>query len=472
MARLNLSRQPAQHGNSEQVATLFAKEGHDQNRKRTSSRVGIVEVELRAYNGEGRRGGGGDDGGGRHSACMELGRRHRWAVGDGLAPRSAPTPAAFSSPRLRFPHRLRRCPRHRAQRYFLLSRKACFILKTIRFAFLFTSDGSVLTWGRGTQGQLGHGKLESYSQPKLVNFFESFTVSYVSAGWNHSGFVTDTGRLFMCGDGSFGQLGNGDNQSLDHPCEVLFFPSGHVKQIACGMRHSLALVKGPSGVIVYGFGSGRHGQIGRHLSRSQRTVNYPVVVEGLNDSELVSIHASGDHSAALSADGQLYIWGRRFGGNVDSCIPQLVPLSLPISHVAFGWNHALVMAGGLVYMLGGNRHGLLSGTQEANTLEHRLPTSASLTTLDESVWTLERVVFPVKQKVASIAAGAEHSTAVTEKGLVMTWGWGEHGQLGLGGTFDRTAPQIVNLNWNESFPPSQLAVYCGSGFTIVAKSTQ
>ncbi|XP_042377378.1 ultraviolet-B receptor UVR8-like isoform X1 [Zingiber officinale] len=342
-------------------------------------------------------------------------------------------------------------------------------------AIALSGDGSVLTWGRGTQGQLGHGKLESYSQPKLVNFFESFTVSYVSAGWNHSGFVTDTGRLFMCGDGSFGQLGNGDNQSLDHPCEVLFFPSGHVKQIACGMRHSLALVKGPSGVIVYGFGSGRHGQIGRHLSRSQRTVNYPVVVEGLNDSELVSIHASGDHSAALSADGQLYIWGRRFGGNVDSCIPQLVPLSLPISHVAFGWNHALVMAGifcGLVYMLGGNRHGLLSGTQEANTLEHRLPTSASLTTLDESVWTLERVVFPVKQKVASIAAGAEHSTAVTEKGLVMTWGWGEHGQLGLGGTFDRTAPQIVNLNWNESFPPSQLAVYCGSGFTIVAKSTQ
>lgn len=54
----------------------------------------------------------------------------------------------------------------------------------------------------------------------------------------------------------------------------------------------------------------------------------------------------------------------------------------------------------------------------------------------------------------------------------MTWGWGEHGQLGLGDTFDRTDPQKVNLNWNEPFPPSQLCVYCGSGFTIVAKSTQ
>lgn len=48
----------------------------------------------------------------------------------------------------------------------------------------------------------------------------------------------------MCGDGSFGQLGNGDNQSHGSPFKVLFFVSQHVKQVACGMRHSLALVTG------------------------------------------------------------------------------------------------------------------------------------------------------------------------------------------------------------------------------------
>ena len=50
----------------------------------------------------------------------------------------------------------------------------------------------------------------------------------------------------MCGDGSFGQLGNGDIQSCHVPSEVAFFSSKHaeVEEIACGIRHTLALVNG------------------------------------------------------------------------------------------------------------------------------------------------------------------------------------------------------------------------------------
>ncbi|RWW79742.1 hypothetical protein BHE74_00011955 [Ensete ventricosum] len=276
------------------------------------------------------------------------------------------------------------------------------------------------------------------------------------------------GCLFMCGDGSFGQLGNGDNQSHDSPFKVLFFASQRVKQVACGMRHSLALVTGD---VIYGFGSGRHGQIGKHLSGGQRSLNLPTAVQGFDDHKIVSMHANGDHSAALSGSGQLYIWGRRFSGDVDNHIPQLAPLSLRISQVALGWNHALVMADGFIYMLGGSRHGLLAETQKVNLVEHRLPKLASCTTSNGSLLTLERVPC-LDEKVVSIAAGAEHSALVTEKGSVMTWGWGEHGQLGLGDTSDQTCPQKVKLGCNGSFISSQSVVYCGSGFTIVTKSTE
>lgn len=54
----------------------------------------------------------------------------------------------------------------------------------------------------------------------------------------------DSGRLFTCGDGSFGQLGLGDFSSHCYPVEVSCFASKHVGQIACGMRHSLVLLKG------------------------------------------------------------------------------------------------------------------------------------------------------------------------------------------------------------------------------------
>lgn len=74
-----------------------------------------------------------------------------------------------------------------------------------------TTGGEVLTWGRGNSGQLGHGEMvNSLLTPKPVLSLESYFITHVSAGWSHSGFVSDEGCVFTCGDGSFGQLGHGD----------------------------------------------------------------------------------------------------------------------------------------------------------------------------------------------------------------------------------------------------------------------
>lgn len=42
-----------------------------------------------------------------------------------------------------------------------------------------------------------------------------------------------------------------------------------------------------------------------------------------------------------------------------------------------------------------------------------------------------------------IAAGAEHTAAVTEDGHVYGWGWGRYGNLGLGDRNDRLVPERV-----------------------------
>lgn len=99
--------------------------------------------------------------------------------------------------------------------------------------------------------------------------------------------------------------------------------------------------------------------------------------------------------------------------------------------------------------------------------------------------------------MAQIAAGTEHSALVTGKrpfipeaknghvrnkissglancslhllsdsGALYTWGWGEHGQLGLGDTCDQMVPQRVNLGDKGPRSPASLGVYCGSGFTV------
>jgi alpha-tubulin suppressor-like RCC1 family protein len=46
--------------------------------------------------------------------------------------------------------------------------------------------------------------------------------------------------------------------------------------------------------------------------------------------------------------------------------------------------------------------------------------------------------------IRMIAAGAEHTTAVTEDGDLYGWGWGRYGNLGLGDRDDRFVPEKVS----------------------------
>ncbi|KAI3812070.1 hypothetical protein L1987_16774 [Smallanthus sonchifolius] len=322
-----------------------------------------------------------------------------------------------------------------------------------------THGKKVLTWGRGTSGQLGHGNLVNSLEPKSVEVLNNFSIAHVSAGWNHSGFVSECGQLFTCGDGSFGQLGLGDYVSQSSPTKVSHFASRHVYQIACGMRHSLALLRGENGDQIYGFGSGKRGQLG--ISKEKvKSVSLPQSVSGLQEVNVGNITANGDHSAALSSDGHLYVWGRGFSGTPDVCCPNRVVSHFSFKQAALGWNHALGLTDeGDVLMLGGSHHGVPN-----NHLEE------SLVNKDLKDAQVKRIPGLDRIKVVGIASGSEHSVLTTENGVIMTWGWGEHGQLGLGDTCDHTCPQVVSMAQNAAHDHITSKVYCGSGFTYVVRT--
>ncbi|EEF42206.1 protein with unknown function [Ricinus communis] len=312
---------------------------------------------------------------------------------------------------------------------------------------LNSGDGKVLTWGRGTSGQLGHGNMLSSVHPQPVTFLDSFVITHISAGWSHSGFVSDKGCVFTCGDGSFGQLGHGDNNSHATPVQVSYFANRHVHQIACGMRHSLVLLKGNQ---VYGFGSGKRGQLG--ISKDKiKSISLPLVTCGFEDIKINSIITNGDHSAALSVDGHLYTWGRGFPGTSDVFTPRHLVSSLQFIKVALGWNHALALTGNFFFFC-----------VWMSVCVYCDPTHAIF----------DRVSILDGMKVVDIAAGSEHSALLTGKmdGTIKTWGWGEHGQLGLGSTKDQTNPQSVSLDHEAENQEINLKVYCGSGFTFVVRS--
>ncbi len=59
---------------------------------------------------------------------------------------------------------------------------------------------------------------------------------------------------------------------------------------------------------LYAWGSGQFGQLG--IGAEVLNVSIPTAVSVLSDEEIVSLTASGDVSAVITANGQIYTWGK------------------------------------------------------------------------------------------------------------------------------------------------------------------
>ncbi|CAD7696720.1 unnamed protein product [Ostreobium quekettii] len=110
-----------------------------------------------------------------------------------------------------------------------------------------TKEGDLYIWGRGEYGRLGLGDASGASRrrPQKVKGLEGHRIVQAAAGGSHTACLTDQGRMFIWGRGSFGRLGTGSLKDTYRPCEVSL-PGGHwrwkVIAICCGGRHCLCLV--------------------------------------------------------------------------------------------------------------------------------------------------------------------------------------------------------------------------------------
>jgi len=67
-----------------------------------------------------------------------------------------------------------------------------------------------------------------------------------------------------------------------------------------------------NGNRVYAWGAGMNGQLG--LGEEKFSVDIPTEVEELSDKNIVQITACGDISAALSDEGEIFLFGKTKGG--------------------------------------------------------------------------------------------------------------------------------------------------------------
>eukprot|EP00960_Hanusia_phi_P026709 746404-Hanusia_phi.AAC.3 len=88
----------------------------------------------------------------------------------------------------------------------------------------------------------------------------SANITHVAAGPECSAFVTDKGKLYMCGSGDHGRLGLGHTNTARTPLLVSYFGEDHaIEKVACGIAHTLCMT---SKGRVFAWGDGTWGNAG------------------------------------------------------------------------------------------------------------------------------------------------------------------------------------------------------------------
>ena len=309
-----------------------------------------------------------------------------------------------------------------------------------------TNAGTVLCWGNNNHGQLGDDTLTDRSTPVTVNGLSS-GVTGITAGGDHTCALTSMGGVMCWGNNNHGQLGDGTTTGHSMPLAVSGLSSG-VAAITAGGDHTCALTS-TGGVMCWG--DNGNGQLGNGTTTGH---SMPLAVSGLS-SGVIAITAGGDHTCALTSIGSVLCWGLNFYGqlgdstNTDRAIPTAVSgLSSGMATITAGGNHtcALTNTGG-VLCWGYNDDGQVGD----NTTSRRFAPVA---------------VSGLSSGVTTIIAGDLHTCALISAGSVMCWGNNSHGELGNGTLTNRTMPVAVN-----GLSSDAIAIAAGENHTCALTST-
>ncbi|CAL8371695.1 unnamed protein product [Gadus morhua 'NCC'] len=306
-----------------------------------------------------------------------------------------------------------------------------------------TGDGTVLSCGQNSKGQLGRNSLEDQTKPGRVSGCRR-AVS-LSCGQDHCLLLSTTGDLYSWGAGGDGQLGVGHITSMIQTPSLLHFPVP-VVQVACGNSHSLALTKAGD---VFSWGSNSHGQLG--LGRDVPLQPFPALVPSLTGIPVTLMAAGGTHSLFIALSGLVYCCGANKLGQlglnrVDEkgrfnivAVPSLKPLE--VTAASCGAEHSVVLTkDGKVFTFGDGSHGQLGHCSAAGEL-------------------VPREVQGIDEPVSQIACGSHHTLILGSLGHIWTFGSEVKGQSGSDGS-----PALVQLPWatdGAAAVPNELKIAAG-----------
>ncbi|HET9951992.1 MAG TPA: FlgD immunoglobulin-like domain containing protein, partial [Candidatus Eisenbacteria bacterium] len=294
------------------------------------------------------------------------------------------------------------------------------------YSMALRSDGTVYTWGRTENGELGNGVGWSnyVHSPQAINLTN---VIQIEAGNTHALALLRDGTVRSWGSNFYGQLGDSTRNDRLTPSPTRF--SGCIVALAAGYSHTLAL-RADGTVLACGnnalssLGNGTTGGI----------YPFPSPVPGLTD--VVAIAAAGYSSFALRSDGTVWSWGYNAfgelgnGNTTDSAVPVQVSGLSEIRQIAASYyNGYAIRNTGEAYAWGRGDMGAIGDGSAA--------------------WRLTPVVIPGLTDPKKIEAGdAGWAIALLQDGTLRAWGYNVHGVLASGaplGAYRYSHEPVLNV---------------------------
>lgn len=196
---------------------------------------------------------------------------------------------------------------------------------------------------------------------------------------------------------------------------------------------------------VWTWGRAKNYRLGRAFVGTDARV--PEKVSGFEGVVVRQATCGGGHTAVVLADNRLFVFGYSqygqlgLGDRTDMCdatqvllVPSVAPDAAappapepsPVAEVFCGRYHTIARTTtGLVFTWGGGKNGRLGHGDEKIRAQ---PTCVEAL---------------LRQEAVCITAGYHNNLVLSTTGDVWSWGWGAHGQLGLGDSKDRDLPTVI-----------------------------
>eukprot|EP00939_MAST-03C_sp_MAST-3C-sp1_P000039 g39.t1 len=347
-----------------------------------------------------------------------------------------------------------------------------------RCCMALTDKGSLFSWGRGDDGQLGHGDKNPQRQPRLVEAFAHKSITSVALRGSHAIALDSKGVVYSWGRGDDGQLGTGTRSELT-PCKIRRLDHVKITEVACGRMMTIAIANAGPSYALYSWGCNDDGSTGHGMG----IVNeYPKEIKTLTGISIRSISCGSRHTLVATEKGEMYSWGWGIygqlghGDTTNKYVPDMVQSMTrqdrSVIQVAAGYRHSFAICEKLTSSprRSTSREKTVALLNRSPSLDPQPFRECKLKYLEVWAWGWNQygqlgngstasssVPIPIRfgtaaggVAVVGICGGGRHSMAVVQREdethMMYAWGRGDDGQLGISEIGNKLKPHKLKTS--------------------------